>query len=362
MKKKVVLGMSGGVDSSVAAYVLQQQGYEVIGLTMNIVPDDEICGGKEDDSVSSIVNDAKKVAKDLGIPHYVMDFKEVFERKVIDYFIGEYIEGKTPNPCVICNKHIKFGELLKKAKELGADYVATGHYATIEKDEKTGRYILKRSKDRQKDQTYFLYGMDQYQLSHTLMPLGKYTKEKVREIAEEINLDIHNKPDSEEICFIPDDNHGEFIKSRVGNQVKPGNFIDKEGNVLGTHKGIVYYTIGQRKGLGIALGKRVFVQEINPEKNEIVLGDEKDLFKKKLYADELNIIAYDKLPDSLEVKAKIRYSIGEYKAIVKPEGPGVIVEFEEAQRAITKGQSVVFYDNDLVIGGGIIKKIYNNVW
>ncbi len=357
MKKKVVLGMSGGVDSSVAAYILQQEGYEVIGLTMAVVPDD---GMYDDYCPMAVVEDAKKVADSLGIVHHVVDFRGVFERKVIDYFIDEYMEGRTPNPCVACNKNIKFGEFLKKAESLGADYIATGHYASIEKDQDTGRYLMRKSHDDKKDQTYFLYGMTQYQLAHTLMPLGKYNKDRVREIAKEIGLEIHNKPDSEEICFIPDNDHGKFIESRVGDRVKAGNFVDLDGNILGQHKGIVYYTVGQRKGLGIALGKRVFVQKIDPVKDEIVLADEKDLFKSKLYADELNIIAYDKLPDSINVSAKVRYSLRTSRANVRLEGDGVVVEFEEPQRAITKGQSIVFYDGDLVIGGGIIKKVYDN--
>lgn len=359
MKKKVVLGMSGGVDSSVAAYVLQQEGYEVIGITMTVIPHDDIYDEREGGCCSvSSVYDAKDVAMDLGIPHYVMNFKDVFERKVIDYFIEEYLEGRTPNPCVACNKFIKFDEFLKKAKGLGADFVATGHYATIEKDDITGRYLMKRSLDIRKDQTYFLYGMTQYQLAHTLMPLGKYTKDKVREIAEKIGLEVHNKPDSEEICFVPDNNHGEFIKNRVPDKVKPGNFIDENGNILGKHKGIVYYTIGQRKGLGIALGKRMFVQKIIPERNEIVLGEEEGIFKTKLYADELNLIPFDTLPSIMEVTAKVRYSMKESKAILKSFEDGVMVEFEEPQRAITKGQSIVFYDNEIVLGGGTIKKVF----
>lgn len=359
MKKKVVLGMSGGVDSSVAAYVLQQEGYEVIGITMSMLPHDERFDEREVGCCSiSSTNDAKRVAEDLGIPHYVMNFRDAFETKIIDYFVDEYIQGRTPNPCVACNKFIKFDKFLKKAHGLGADYIATGHYAKIEQDPITGRYLMKRSIDMKKDQTYFLYNMTQYQLKHTLMPLGSYTKEEVREIAEKIGLNIFNKPDSEEICFIPDDDHGRFIKERVPEKVNPGKFIDKDGNILGEHKGIVYYTIGQRKGLGIALGKRVFVKKIIPEKNLIVLGDEKEIFRNKLFADELNIIPYKKLPSRLESTAKIRYSMKESKALITPNGNGVMVEFEEPQRAITKGQSVVFYDGEMVIGGGIIKDIY----
>ncbi|NLY84842.1 MAG: tRNA 2-thiouridine(34) synthase MnmA [Tissierellia bacterium] len=359
MKKKVVLGMSGGVDSSVAAYILKEEGYEVIGITMSVIPHNDIYDEREGGCCSiSSVYDARKVAQDLNIPHYVMNFRDVFERKVIDYFVNEYVNGRTPNPCVACNKYIKFDEFLRKAKTLGADYIATGHYATIEKGLNTNRYLMKRSLDNKKDQTYFLYGMTQYQLRHTLMPLGKYTKDEVRKIAEKINLVVHNKPDSEEICFIPDNDHGSFIKNRVPEKVIPGNFVDKDGNILGKHKGIVHYTIGQRRGLGIALGKRVFVKEIIPERNEIVLGEEEDIFKTKLYADELNIIPFDKLPDSMEVTAKIRYSMKEAKALVKPYKDGVMVEFEEPQRAITKGQSIVFYDKDIVIGGATIKKIY----
>lgn len=349
MKKKVVLGMSGGVDSSAAAYILQKKGYEVIGITMTMIPHGERFNGE---------NDAKKVSKDLGIPHYLINFREVFERKVIDYFVDEYLIGRTPNPCVACNKFIKFDEFLKEACKLGADYIATGHYAKIEYDTISDRYLMKRPVDIKKDQTYFLYNMTQYQLEHTLMPLGEYTKGEVREIAERIGLNIYNKPDSEEICFIPDDDHGRFIKDRVPDKVNPGKFIDKDGNILGEHKGIAYYTIGQRRGLGIALGKRVFVQKIIPEKNIIVLGDEKEIFKNKLFADELNIISYEKLPSRLEVTAKVRYSMKESKALIMPNGNGVMVEFEEPQRAITKGQSIVFYDGEMVIGGGIIKDVY----
>ncbi|MDR7870649.1 MAG: tRNA 2-thiouridine(34) synthase MnmA [Tissierellaceae bacterium] len=358
MKKKVVLGMSGGVDSSVAAYVLQQQGYEVIGVTLSQIPHDEVfdeyAGGCC--SISSVY-DAKEVAHELGIPHYVLNFRGLFERKVIDYFVDEYLEGRTPNPCLACNKFIRFSEFLEKAKSLGADYLATGHYAVVEKDESTGRYLMKKSKDMGKDQTYFLHQMTQYQLSHTLFPLGGYTKDKVRELAEEIGLIIHNKPDSEEICFIPDDDHGKFIKEREPDKVVPGNFVDTSGNILGQHKGIVYYTIGQRKGLGIALGKRMTVQGINPDKNEVILGDESGIYNSKIFASDVNFIPFDKLSDEMEVTAKIRHGKKESKAKIKPHEDGVIVEFYEPQRAIAKSQAVVFYDGDIVVGGGLIREI-----
>lgn len=356
MDRKVVLGMSGGVDSSVAAYLLKEAGYDVIGITMTVIPENEEFDQRENGCCSvSSVNDARKVAEKLDIPFYVMNFKDVFERKVIDYFVDEYLEGRTPNPCIACNKFIKFDEFLRKAEGLGAYYVATGHYAKIEKGGKTDRYLLKRSLDERKDQTYFLYNMTQYQLKHTLMPLADITKDRVREIAEKIDLDVHNKPDSEEICFVPDDDHGRFIKEREPKKVRPGYFVDEKGNILGKHKGIVYYTIGQRRGLGIALGKKVFVQKIIPEKNLIVLGDEENIFKSKLYAEDLNIIPYTKIPKDLEVTAKVRYSMKETNAVINPYKDGIIVEFEIPQRAITKGQSVVFYDGEVVVGGGIIK-------
>ncbi len=349
--------MSGGVDSSVAAYLLKEQGYDVIGVTMQIWQEDTEYEEREGGCCSlSAVDDARRVANKIGIPFYVLNFRESFKKNVIDYFIDEYMEGKTPNPCIVCNKYLKFDELLKKAQGIGADYIATGHYAKIEKH--NGRYILVKSDDDKKDQTYALYNMTQNQLAHTLMPCGKYTKDRIREIAKEIGLDVHNKKDSEEICFIPDNNHGRYISEAMPGKVKEGNFIDKEGNILGKHKGIVYYTIGQRKGLGLAMGRPVFVTDINPLTNEVVVGSEEDIFKTDLVCKDVNFIAFDSLDKPLELKAKIRYSAKPADAIISPLENGKIkVSFKEKQRAITKGQSVVFYLDDLVVGGGVIENL-----
>ncbi|MBU3091926.1 tRNA 2-thiouridine(34) synthase MnmA [Clostridium sp. CM028] len=357
MKKKVVIGMSGGVDSSVAAYLLKEQGYEVIGIMMKLSPDNQDYEENEGGCCSiSAANDARRVADVLDIPFYVMNFKDVFKTNVIDNFIDEYMEGRTPNPCIVCNKMIKFEEFLRKAKALGADYIATGHYAKIEKQD--DRYILRKSEDDRKDQTYALYTLTQEQLSHTLMPCGDYAKPEIRNIAERIGLEVFKKRDSQEICFIPDNDHGAYIKKYSGREIKPGNFVNKQGEIMGRHKGIVYYTIGQRKGLGIAVGKPVFVTDINPLTNQVIIGDEEDIFKTELIAKDLNFILFDKLTSNLRVSAKIRYSAKPQLANLIPlENNRVKVVFDEKQRAITKGQSVVFYSENLVVGGGIIEEI-----
>lgn len=354
MKKSVMIGMSGGVDSSVAAALLVQNGYDVIGVTMKLWDEE----GQVTDSMCcslDAVNDAKRVADIIGIPHYVFNFKEEFQTNVINYFIREYTLGHTPNPCIACNKHIKFDLFLKKAQAMGIDYIATGHYAKTELCGETGRWLLKRSQAVLKDQTYVLYGMTQQQIEHTLFPLGDFEKkDEVRKIAEELGLKVANKPESQEICFV-DGDYGYYIESRQTGISKPGSFVDTNGKVLGRHKGIVHYTIGQRKGLGVALGKPVFVTAIDTAKNQVVLGDENEIFTDELIAGDVNLIPFEKLETEMKLTAKIRYSAKEAKACISPLSNGQIkVKFEQKQRAVTPGQAVVFYQGDIVVGGGTI--------
>ncbi len=354
--KKVAIGMSGGVDSSVAAALLIEEGYEVIGITMRLW-DGEKCG-----SLSSL-DDAAYVCQKLGIEHHVVDFREEFESNVIEYFIREYQCGRTPNPCIACNKFLKFDAMLSRAKKLGADYIATGHYANVEFSKEANRYLLKRSSSLAKDQTYVLYSLTQEQLSRMLMPLGKIKdKDETRKIAEDLGLITAKKPDSMEICFIPDNDYASFISRRTGIPNKEGNFVDLNGNILGRHKGIINYTIGQRKGLGIAFGEPMFVLRIDAEKNEIVLGKKGTEFSSSLIATDLNFIPFESLTEPILVNAKVRYSAKESPAKVTPiSGGSALVEFEAPQRAITPGQAVVFYsaDGTTVIGGGIIKSSMN---
>jgi tRNA-specific 2-thiouridylase len=351
----VVVAMSGGVDSSVAAALLKDQGYQVIGVTMQIWPRGEekfggCCG-------IGAVEDAKKVAYRLGIPHYVMNFRDIFAQKVIADFCQEYRSGRTPNPCIRCNQYIKFDALLKRARELGADFVATGHHARIEKDEATGRYFLKKGIDQQKDQSYFLYPVTQEQLRHILMPIGNYTKEMVRKIARELELAVADRPESQEICFIPDDNYAQFLRDYLPQAAQPGPILDEQGNILGTHQGIVFYTIGQRKGLGIAAPEPLYVIAIEPERNAIIVGPKERAYGEELTASELHWITFDRLTQPLTAKAKIRYRHPEAEALIIPlDEDKVYVKFAEPQLAITPGQAVVFYQGDIVIGGGTIEQ------
>ncbi len=336
---KIVIGLSGGVDSSASAAILLEMGYEVIGVTMKLWCD------------STASDDAKAVADKLGIPFYVFDFTKEFEAYVIDNFVSEYLRGRTPNPCIVCNKHLKFDAMIKAAEALGADYIATGHYAKIE--EKDGRFLLKRGTDAKKDQTYFLYTLTQEQLAKTKFPLFDVTKEETRKKAQELGLAVAQKKDSHEICFIPDNDYVRFITSR-GAVSPEGEFALADGTVVGTHSGIVNYTIGQRKGLGIALNKPVYVTDIDVFNNRVVLGDNDDLFRTTLFAADVNFIPFDTLEGELRCTAKVRYGATDSPCTVTPVKNGVKVVFDVPQRAITKGQAVVFYDGDLVIGGGII--------
>ena len=352
--EKIVIGMSGGVDSSVAAYLLKEQGYDVIGVTMQVWKDAEQNAEDEDTDIQAVA-DAKRVAAQLGIPHYTLNFKPTFEKHVVDYFVQEYLQGRTPNPCNVCNRYVKWEALLKRAREFGAEKIATGHYARVVKLE-NGRYALKKSATDAKDQNYALCNLTQEQLAATKMPLGEYTKDEIRAIAAKAGIEVANKPDSQEICFIPDHDYAAFIEQRTGGKVPPaGNFVSPDGEVLGQHKGIIHYTIGQRKGLGVAFGKPVFVSEIRPETNEVVLGDNEDIFRTELYAGKLNWMSVAAPENGMALQAKIRYAHKGAPCRVYPASDGrVRVVFEQSQRAITPGQAIVFYDGDIVAGGGTI--------
>ena len=357
MSRKVVVGMSGGVDSSVAAWLLKEQGYDVIGVTMQIWQDEdaEVQEAEGGCCGLSAVDDARRVAMDLGIPYYVMNFKEEFCKNVMDYFAGEYVEGRTPNPCIACNRHVKWESLLRRSMAIGADYIATGHYAQIDRLP-GGRYSLKTSVTAAKDQTYALYNLTQEQLAHTLMPVGSYHKEEIRDMAERLGLPVAHKPDSQEICFIPDHDYASFIEEYTGRELPPGNFVDLDGNVLGRHRGITHYTVGQRKGLNLSMGRPVFVVEIRPETNEVVIGDNQDVFTNVLRCDKLNWMAVDGLHGkSMDVLAKIRYSHKGSPCTIREIGNDMVeCRFHEPVRAVTPGQAVVFYDGDYVAGGGTI--------
>ncbi len=357
----VVVAMSGGVDSSVAAAILKEEGYHVIGVTMQIWPLGKQAGDADRFGGccgTGAIEDAKRVAYKLGIHHYVMNFRNIFAEQVIADFCREYSLGRTPNPCIRCNQYIKFDALLERARQLGADYVATGHYARIEKDQGKGRYLLKKGVDRRKDQSYVLYPLTQEQQRHARMPLGNLTKETVREMARELGLSVAAKLESQEICFVPDNDYPKFLREHIPEAARPGPILDKQGAILGEHKGIPFYTVGQRKRLGISAGEPLYVTAIDPERNAIIVGSKQEVYASALVASRLNWIAIDKLRQPFPVWAKIRYLHQEAEAVVTPlDGNQVQVKFSEPQLAVTPGQAIVFYDGDTVVGGGTIEQV-----
>ena len=354
--KRALIAMSGGVDSSVAALLMKQQGYDCIGITMKLYNNEEIGISREKTCCSlDDVEDARQVAQKVGIPFYVLNFSDYFEDCVIRRFVNTWQSGGTPNPCIDCNRFIKFDRLMQRMRELEYDYVVTGHYARVSFDEERGRYVLKKSVDLSKDQSYVLYGMTQEQLAHIRFPLGDFHKTKIRKIAEENGFINAGKHDSQDICFVPDGDYAGFIERYTGQTSKPGEFVLKDGTVMGTHKGLIRYTIGQRRGLGLSLPRPLYVCGKDMEQNQVVLGESQELFTDTLEAEDVNLIAVERIDRPMRCKARIRYKQKEdWAEVVQLSEDRIRVTFDIPQRGITKGQAVVLYDGDLVIGGGTI--------
>ena len=355
--KKVVVGMSGGIDSSVAAMLLVEHGYEVIGATLRLWREGEYLDGEWHDRSCCKIGLARYAADRLKIPYVIWDAYTEFQSRVVDDFCREYVNGRTPNPCIRCNEKVKFSLLLEKAKDIGADYIATGHYARVSCSPDEKRYILKKGLDPDKDQSYFLYRLSQTQLSRMIFPIGDYTKAEVSLMAESLDLPVEEIRESQEVCFVTQEGYQEFIASHVPASISSGKFVTSKGEVLGEHKGIAFYTIGQRRGLKVAVGKRLYVVNIDAARNQIVLGRNEELYSRGLIASDIHTISEEPFKDTRYMYAKIRYRNEASKAIVTPVGEGCIrVIFEEPQWAVTPGQSVVFYEDDIVVGGGIISQ------
>ncbi|HUX88606.1 MAG TPA: tRNA 2-thiouridine(34) synthase MnmA [Chloroflexota bacterium] len=357
-QQRVVVGMSGGVDSAVSAALLKEQGYDVIGVTLNLSPkvNDEDAWERDDSCCGlSASEDARRVADRIGIPHYVLNFRDVFAEKVIANFLDEYRRGRTPNPCIRCNDHIKFGTVLLKARALDADLVATGHYVRVQKDPETGRHVLRRAIDLRKDQSYVLYVLNQEELRRTLFPLGELTKAETRDLARKYQLSVAEKPESQDICFVNEGNYGDFLKKLAPDIAEPGPIVDLDGRVLGEHRGIAFYTIGQRRGLGVVSSDPLYVIDVDAASRTIVVGPETALFDYELIADEANFVQFGAIPEPLPIKARVRYRMVDAEATVQQIAPEKIkVRFAQPQRAITPGQAVVCYADDVVVAGGTI--------